>query len=76
MNGFDLLSRLQQEPKLSQIPVAMITSRGSQRHRQMARERGAKGYFTKPYIEGSLLDAAERLIAGEDLLKTTDQSED
>ena len=76
MNGFDLLSRLQQEQKLSQIPVAMITSRGSQRHRKMARERGAKGYFTKPYIEGSLVDAAERLIAGEDLLKTTDQGED
>ena len=76
MNGFDLLARLQQEQKLSQIPVAMITSRGSQRHRKMARERGAKGYFTKPYIEGSLVDAAERLIAGEDLLKTTDQGED
>ena len=76
MNGFDLLARLQQEQKLSQIPVAMITSRGSQRHRKMARERGAKGYFTKPYIEGSLVDAAVRLIEGEDLLKTTDQGED
>ena len=76
MNGFDLLARLQQEQKLSQIPVAMITSRGSQRHRKMARERGAKGYFTKPYIEGSLVDAAVRLIGGEDLLKTTDQGED
>jgi chemosensory pili system protein ChpA (sensor histidine kinase/response regulator) len=68
MNGLELLSRLQEDEKISQIPVAMITSRGAQKMKQIAAERGAKGYFVKPYIEEVLLDAAKRLIAGEVLL--------
>ncbi len=70
LNGLDLLSRLQQDPQLSQIPVAMLTSRGAQRHRSIAAERGAKAYFTKPYVENVLLNAADRLIQGEVLEDT------
>ncbi len=68
MNGLELLSRLQEEEKLAAIPIAMITSRGAQKMQKIAAERGAKGYFVKPYIEEVLLDAAQRLIAGEVLL--------
>jgi len=46
----------------------MLTSRGADRHRQIAAERGARGYFTKPYLEDVLLDAAQRMIKGEVLL--------
>jgi chemosensory pili system protein ChpA (sensor histidine kinase/response regulator) len=69
MNGLELLSRLQEDEKLSAIPMAMITSRGAQKMQNLAAEKGAKGYFVKPYIEEVLLDAAKRLIAGEVLLK-------
>jgi chemotaxis protein histidine kinase CheA/DNA-binding response OmpR family regulator len=69
MNGLELLSRLQEDEKLSEIPMAMITSRGAQKMQNIAAERGAKGYFVKPYIEDVLLDAAKRLLAGEVLLK-------
>ncbi|ACB51972.1 CheA-like two-component hybrid sensor and regulator [Crocosphaera subtropica ATCC 51142] len=69
MTGLELLSRLQEDKKLSQIPIAMITSRGAQKMQRIAAERGAKGYFVKPYIEEVLLDAAKRLIAGEILLE-------
>ncbi len=75
MNGLELLSRLQDDEYLCQIPVAMITSRGAQKMQQKAAERGAKGYFVKPYIENVLLDAAKRLIAGEVLLDTNRFSE-
>ncbi|MEA5535614.1 hybrid sensor histidine kinase/response regulator [Crocosphaera sp. XPORK-15E] len=68
MTGLELLSRLQGDPKLSAIPIAMITSRGAQKMQRIAAERGAKGYFVKPYIEEVLLDAAKRLMAGEVLL--------
>jgi chemosensory pili system protein ChpA (sensor histidine kinase/response regulator) len=34
----------------------------------MAATLGAKGYFTKPYLEEALLDAAQRMIKGEVLL--------
>ena len=69
MTGLELLSRLQEDKRLSAIPIAMITSRGAQKMQRIAAERGAKGYFVKPYIEEVLLDAAKRLIAGEVLLE-------
>ncbi|GBF52539.1 hypothetical protein N0824_00386 [Microcystis sp. 0824] len=68
MNGLELLSNLQKSPRLAAIPVALLTSRGSERHRQVAAKLGASGYFTKPYTERDLLSAAERMIAGEVLL--------
>ncbi|TVQ49471.1 MAG: hybrid sensor histidine kinase/response regulator, partial [Gloeocapsa sp. DLM2.Bin57] len=72
MNGLELLSRLQEDNQLSAIPVAMITSRGAERHRKIAAELGAKAYFTKPYIEEELLDAAKRMIQGEVFLKESE----
>jgi chemosensory pili system protein ChpA (sensor histidine kinase/response regulator) len=75
MNGLELLSRLQEDIRLSVIPVAMITSRGAQKMQNLAAEIGAKGYFVKPYIEEVLLDAAQRLIAGEVLLEKTTLTE-
>lgn len=68
MDGLELLSRLQKDPALHQIPIAMLTSRGADRHRQMAVQLGAKGYFTKPYLEEALLDAAQRMLKGEVLV--------
>ncbi len=67
MDGLDLLSRLQKDARLKDIPVAMLTSRGADRHRQTAIQLGAKGYFTKPYLEEELLSASKRLLNGETL---------
>lgn len=69
MDGLELLSRLQQDDDLQDLPVAMLTSRGAVRHKQMATELGAKGYFTKPYLEEVLLEAAQRMLNGEVLVK-------
>ena len=68
MDGLELLSRIQKDGGLSTIPIAMLTSRGADRHRQMAIQLGAKGYFTKPYLEEVLLDAAQRMLTGEVLV--------
>ncbi|MEP0783919.1 hybrid sensor histidine kinase/response regulator [Coleofasciculus sp. FACHB-129] len=68
MDGLELLSRIQKDPSLNHLPVAMLTSRGASKHQQMAAQLGAKGYFTKPYLEEALLDAAQRMIKGEVLL--------
>jgi chemosensory pili system protein ChpA (sensor histidine kinase/response regulator) len=72
MDGLELLSRLQKDDLLSQIPIAMLTSRGADRHRQMAIDLGAKGYFTKPYLEEMLLDAAQRMLQGETMIAQKD----
>ncbi|MBT9315226.1 hybrid sensor histidine kinase/response regulator [Leptothoe spongobia] len=68
MDGLELLSRLQKDDGLQQIPIAMLTSRGADRHRQMAVDLGASGYFTKPYLEEALLDAANKMLHGERLV--------
>ena len=68
MDGLELLSRLQKDSGLQQIPIAMLTSRGADRHRQMAVDLGASGYFTKPYLEEALLDAANKMLHGEKLV--------
>ena len=68
MDGLELLSRLQKDSNFNRLPIAMLTSRGADRHRQMAVQLGAKGYFTKPYLEEALLDAAQRMLKGEVLV--------
>ena len=73
MDGLEFLSRLQKDPDLQDLPVAMLTSRGAARHRQMAVDLGAKAYFTKPYLEEVLLEAAQRMINGEVLVKLEPQ---
>ncbi len=69
MDGLELLSRLQQDPDLQDLPIAMLTSRGASKHKKMAADLGAKGYFTKPYLEEVLLEAAHRMINGEVLVR-------
>ncbi len=68
MDGLELLSRLQKDGQLCGLPMAMLTSRGAKKHMQMAIDMGAKGYFTKPYLEEALLDAASRMLRGEVLV--------
>ena len=69
MNGLELLAELQKDNNLSQFPIAMLTSRGAQKMRNMAAKRGARGYFVKPYVEEALLDAAQKMLQGEMLLE-------
>ncbi|NEQ40745.1 MAG: response regulator [Okeania sp. SIO3I5] len=64
MDGFELLSRMQKDANLQLLPVAMLTSRGAKKHMEMAFELGAKGYFTKPYIEDKLLEGAVGILEG------------
>ncbi|MDA0865845.1 MAG: hybrid sensor histidine kinase/response regulator, partial [Cyanobacteria bacterium] len=75
MDGLELLSRLQKDGTLKSVPIAMLTSRGADRHRQMAVDLGASGYFTKPYLEEALLDAAQRMLNGEVLLHSPGSTE-
>jgi chemotaxis protein histidine kinase CheA/ActR/RegA family two-component response regulator len=65
MDGLELLSKVQGDEVIRQIPMAMLTSRGSDRHRQIASQLGASGYFIKPYLEDALLEAVKRMLKGE-----------
>jgi chemotaxis family two-component system sensor histidine kinase/response regulator PixL len=62
MNGFEFLGMRRKETALSKIPVAMLTSRGSEKHRALAKQLGANEYFTKPYIEQDFLGEIKKLV--------------
>jgi two-component system, chemotaxis family, sensor histidine kinase and response regulator PixL len=62
MNGFEFLGMRRKETALSKIPVAMLTSRGSEKHRARAKQLGANEYFTKPYIEQEFLGEIKKLV--------------
>jgi chemotaxis protein histidine kinase CheA/ActR/RegA family two-component response regulator len=61
MNGFEFLSYCRQDPKLAQIPIVMLTTRGGQKHRDLAMTLGAKDYLTKPQSDRDLLDIIAKL---------------
>jgi len=62
MNGFEFLSYRRQDPQLSLIPVAMLTSRSNDKHRWLAMQLGATAYFTKPYLEQDFLREIRQII--------------
>ncbi|WP_439113708.1 Hpt domain-containing protein [Hydrogenophaga sp.] len=55
MDGFDLVRNIRSDPRLSALPVIMITSRIAEKHREHARELGVDHYLGKPYSEDELL---------------------
>jgi len=73
MNGLELLAQLQKDEKLAALPIAMLTSRGAQKMRNIAASRGANGYFVKPYVEDDLLKAAKRMMNGETLIESSEE---
>ena len=62
MNGFEFLTTRRTEPNLKQIPVVMLTSRSTDKHRSLATNLGADGYFTKPYIEDKFMRDVDSFI--------------
>jgi two-component system, chemotaxis family, sensor histidine kinase and response regulator PixL len=62
LDGYSFLGRIKAHPQLHPIPVAMLTSRSGDKHRQLALNLGAVAYFSKPYNEHSLLRAIQSLL--------------
>ncbi|WOD37656.1 response regulator [Nodosilinea sp. E11] len=62
LDGYGFLARLKAKADHGDLPVAMLTSRSSKKHRQMAMSLGAAAYFTKPYNEQTLLKTLEDMI--------------
>lgn len=62
LDGYSFLERVKSNDNLKNIPVAMLTSRSSNKHRQLAMQLGARAYFSKPYNEQDLLRTLEEMI--------------
>ncbi|MTJ53474.1 hybrid sensor histidine kinase/response regulator [Anabaena sp. UHCC 0253] len=62
IDGYTFLERINTNAEFRNIPVAMLTSRSSSKHRELAMQLGAKAYFSKPYNEQELLRKLEEII--------------
>ena len=48
MNGLEMTQAIRIWPEMKHLPIVMITSRSTQKHRKLAAEAGVDGYLTKP----------------------------
>ncbi len=63
MSGFEVLSAMRAAPEYREIPVAMLTSRAGEKHRNKALSLGANDYITKPYKEDEFLRIVAKLVS-------------
>jgi chemosensory pili system protein ChpA (sensor histidine kinase/response regulator) len=63
MDGFELLTALRDDARWRALPVAMITSRTAERHRDHAMKLGATAYLGKPFVEEELLGLLAQWLA-------------
>jgi chemosensory pili system protein ChpA (sensor histidine kinase/response regulator) len=63
LNGLELTRRMQEIPQWADIPVVMITSRTSTKHRAEGHKAGVDVYLTKPYQDADLLAQVRSLTA-------------
>ena len=55
MDGFELTTTLRANPQFATLPIVMLTSRSSDKHRAKAFAAGVSAYLVKPYQDERLL---------------------
>jgi chemotaxis protein histidine kinase CheA/CheY-like chemotaxis protein len=60
MNGIELTRNVRGNERIKEVPIIMITSRSSEKHRNLALEVGVNHYMTKPYTEDDLAEQIYR----------------
>ena len=63
MNGIELTMHVRSKPRTAKVPVIMITSRSTVKHRQQAESAGVNAYITKPFAEDMVLEHTRNLLA-------------
>ncbi len=63
LDGYGFLANIKSDSGCRNIPVVMLTSRSSEKHRQLAINLGATAYFSKPFREPELLKTLTNLIS-------------
>jgi chemotaxis protein histidine kinase CheA len=61
MNGIELVTHIRAQEKSADLPVIMISSRSTKKHREQALAAGVNVYLTKPFSEDELLDHVQSL---------------
>jgi chemosensory pili system protein ChpA (sensor histidine kinase/response regulator) len=62
MDGYELATHMRNDERLRHVPIIMITSRTSEKHRERAFEIGVNRYLGKPYQEAELLANLQEVL--------------
>jgi chemosensory pili system protein ChpA (sensor histidine kinase/response regulator) len=62
MDGYQFLSSIRALPAYRNLPVIIVSSRSSEKHRQKAYDFGATEYLVKPYQEDNAVTLIRRLV--------------
>jgi two-component system, chemotaxis family, sensor histidine kinase and response regulator PixL len=63
MDGYGFLATVKGQSQFKHIPVLMLTSRSGEKHRKIAMNLGANGYFSKPFKEQELLATLTQFLS-------------
>ena len=63
MNGLELAAHLRSDQQTHDIPIVMVTSRSTAKHREQAHAAGIDAFITKPYSEDELAEQIRLLIS-------------
>ncbi|MBL8199928.1 MAG: Hpt domain-containing protein [Chromatiales bacterium] len=62
MDGYEFARHVRNDAGLAKVPIIMVTSRVSEKHRARAIEIGVNDYLGKPYQERELLEAVQHQL--------------
>ena len=60
-SGYDILRELRADAAFADLPVLMLTARGQEKDRAVARDLGVSQFMTKPFSNTELRDALRAL---------------
>ena len=61
-NGFEVLAKMRQHPRLAEVPVIMVTGTATREAVLTGLAGGANGYITKPFQIGVLIKAVKTVL--------------
>lgn len=64
MNGLDLLKAIRQDPKLSALPVLMVTTEAEMDHILEAIRSGVNSYILKPFTPETMKEKIDKVFKG------------
>jgi len=67
MHGYEFISRIKGSYRLKEIPIVVLTSRSSEKHKEKALQSGAHDYLIKPFDEKSLTEILKKHLYTVDL---------
>lgn len=63
IDGYEVLSRLRQDPRFEKLPVLILSARADPDAISRGLELGADGYLTKPYLPNTLTSRVRTLLS-------------